>query len=150
VIFAGKRLIKANDVLAFEKSVSKRSDELRRKMRIGARAYHTHLYLRPQLRRLPARDKFKYTSRKHIRWFGGLFMLVGGLSVLAAAAALSWQLAAGLLVVAALLALLFARARAGWRAGIWEVVLATVSTFVGVAKGLSGQTVATWTPAKSR
>ena len=53
VVFRGKRLIKARDVIAFERTVSRRDEELRRKVRIGARAFHTHRFLWPQIAQLP-------------------------------------------------------------------------------------------------
>ena len=150
VIFQGGRLIKAADVVAFERSVSDRGEELRRKMRIGARAYHTHLYLREQLRRMSLLDRFKYMSRKQLRWFGGLFL---GLAVLFALAALA--LAS---TPAALLALLIAGAAAGASrlssggslSKAWQVVEAIFATLAGVVQGMRGKTVTTWAPAKSR
>ncbi|MET0136742.1 MAG: glycosyltransferase, partial [Sphingobium sp.] len=46
VVFAGRRLIKARDVVAHEMMVATREDELRRKVRIAARSWHTHRHLR--------------------------------------------------------------------------------------------------------
>lgn len=88
VVFAGKRLIKAKDVIAREAMVAKREDEYRRKVRIAARSWHTHRHLRPGLRRMSRLDRFKYASRKVVRWFGGLWI---GLAVLAALA-LAWRI----------------------------------------------------------
>src|SRR5690606_3537596 len=51
VVFAGRRLIKAQDVIAREMMVARREDEYRRKVRIAARSWHTHRHLRPQLAR---------------------------------------------------------------------------------------------------
>lgn len=42
VVFKERRLIKSNDVIAFEQLVSSRADEFYRKIRIAARAFHTH------------------------------------------------------------------------------------------------------------
>jgi hypothetical protein len=53
---------------------------VRRKMRIGARAYHAQLYLHSRLRRMALIDRFKYVSRKQIRWFGGVFLAIGTVS----------------------------------------------------------------------
>ena len=150
VLFQGKRLIKAADVVAFERSVSDRREELRRKMRIGARAYHTHLYLRDQLRRMSWLDRFKYFSRKQLRWFGGIFL---ALALLFALAALSLASAP-----AALLALLVAAAAAGASrlssggalARAWQIVEAIFATLAGVLQGMRGKTATTWAPAKSR
>ena len=74
------RLVKASDVVAYEKTVASRSEALRRKVRIGARAFHTHSFLRPQIVRMSAKDRMKYFSRKMLRWFGGVFIALGALS----------------------------------------------------------------------
>lgn len=42
VVFRGYRLIKANDVIAYERLVKDSADELLRKVRIATRAYHSH------------------------------------------------------------------------------------------------------------
>ena len=150
VIFQGKRLIKTPDVIAFERTVSHRDEGLQRKVRIGARAYHTHSYLRPRLRKMSARDRFKYVSRKMLRWFGGLFLALGALFALVGVALLSMPLA-GLMTVAGIIAIAIAiRARRGYFAQAGEAGLATFATFFGVLQGMSGRTMATWSPAKSR
>lgn len=150
VIFQGKRLIKAPDVVAYEKTVARREEELRRKVRIGARAFHTHSFLRPQIARMSARDRMKYVSRKMLRWFGGAFLALGLLSGLAAVATLSLgaavALAAGALVVTAL----SLRSSAGFFARPGEMGLAIFATLLGVLQGMRGRTMATWAPAKSR
>lgn len=150
VVFAGYRLVKAPDVIAHEKSVSVRGDELRRKIRIGARSYHTHTYLRPQVRRMSAVDRFKYTSRKLLRWFGGVFLAGAALSALAAILVYSVTLAAGILAVSALIAILALSASSGPLAKVADTVLAIFATLVGVFKAARGETVMTWAPAKSR
>lgn len=149
-IFAGYRLIKAADVLAYEKSVSKRDEEMRRKIRIGARAMHTHLYLRPQVRRMSLANRFKYTSRKIMRWYGGTFLCLSGIFALAAILAVSFHAflvcsLAGLGIIA--VSLLSHR---GIFAKIGDILLATLATQIGVLRGLRGVTVVTWSPAKSR
>ena len=150
VIFRGKRLIKATDVIAFEHSVERREEELRRKIRIGARAFHTHRFIQPQVARMSGRDRMKYVSRKMLRWFGGLFVIGGALFGLAGAALLSPVLALGLLVVGLAVGVLAMRARRGLLAKLGEAGLATFATLFGVFKGMGGGTVATWAPAKSR
>ncbi|KMS58533.1 MULTISPECIES: glycosyltransferase [Sphingobium] len=150
VLFAGKRLIKAKDVIARERLVTARKDEYRRKVRIAARAWHTHVHLRPQLRRLGALDRFKYASRKIVRWFGGLFILVGGL----AAGALAMRVSPALYLAGALgVALLLwigVRAKSGPVAALVDVLIAYAATLQGVAKAMTGRTVTVWNPAQSR
>ncbi|MCW2362218.1 MULTISPECIES: glycosyltransferase [Sphingobium] len=150
VVFAGRRLIKAKDVIAREAMVAQRADEYRRKVRIAARSWHTHRHLRPGLRRMSRLDRFKYGSRKIVRWFGGLWI---GLAVLAALA-LAWRItpvAAVALVAAGLvLAMLGAMARRGPLAAIFDLLLAYMATLKGVMLAMRGQTFTLWTPAKSR
>lgn len=150
VIFQGKRLVKALDVLAYERTVSRREEELQRKVRIGARAWHTHAFLRPGLKRMTALDRWKYASRKMLRWFGGLFLLSGGLLALAAVATVSPVSAAFLIVAGLILLAIAVQEHAGIFARIGEAILATFATLAGVLRGMRGDTMAVWTPAKSR
>ena len=137
-------------VIARERLVTARADEYRRKVRIAARAWHTHRYLRPQLRRMAGIDRFKYASRKIVRWFGGAFILLGAL----AAAILAWRISpllfgAGLALVA-FAVLIGLRARRGPLAALVDMLIAYAATLQGVAKAMRGNTVTIWNPAKSR
>ena len=150
VVFAGSRLVKATDVIARERLVAGRGDEYRRKVRIAARAWHTHLYLRPQLSRMRPLDRFKYASRKIIRWFGGVFILTGGIAALLLAVRISPLLALGGTVLALLLLTLGLRAKSGPLAAVTDILIAYAATLQGVMKAMSGRTVTVWNPAKSR
>jgi cellulose synthase/poly-beta-1,6-N-acetylglucosamine synthase-like glycosyltransferase len=149
-IFAGKRLIKAHDVIAYERLVSGRKDEIRRKVRIGSRAYHTHLYLRPQLRRMQPLDRFKYVSRKVTRWFGGISLITGAV----AASALLFLISpiALLATSGAMLLVVLAGMHAQHRAfmAAIEILLAIFATLAGVIKAMRGEMHVTWAPAASR
>lgn len=149
-VFAGTRLIKCNDVIAYERLVASRKDEFARKVRISARAFHTHLFLRPQLRGMSSLDKFKYTSRKMIRWFGGLFLVLDVVAMLSLCFVISVWL--GLVAVLALVLGLTVGPRLGfWQLDmILEISLAMLATLLGVIKASRGQTFQTWTPAESR
>ena len=149
-VFAGSRLIKCNDVIAYERLVASRKDEFARKVRISARAFHTHMFLRPQLRRMKALDKFKYLSRKLVRWFGGLFLLINVTAVLVLGFLVSVWL--GLLIALGLVLASAVGPRLGFKPLdlIFEVALAMIATLVGVMKAIRGQTFQTWTPAASR
>lgn len=150
VIFRGKRLVKALDVIGYERTVSERSDEVRRKMRIGARAYHTHSFMRPSLRRMSALDRFKYVSRKMLRWFGGFFLAMGGIFGLGAIATVS-KLAAAIFALLGLIAVIVGlKSEGGLLARGSELAIAIFATLFGVLQGMRGQTMATWSPAKSR
>ena len=150
VIFRGKRLIKASDVVAYERTVARREEELARKVRIGARAFHTHRFLRPQIANMSARDRMKYVSRKMLRWFGGVFLALGALFGLAAVATLSMAAAAALAAGALVLIVISLRSNAGTLAKLGEMGLAIFATLLGVLQGMRGRTMATWSPAKSR
>jgi len=150
VVFAGKRLVKAKDVIARERLVAARGDEYRRKVRIAARAWHTHSHLRPQLRRMRAIDRFKYASRKIVRWFGGIFILTGIL----AAGTLAMRISPTLYMVCGLAGVFILwgglRSRGGPFAAIVDIVIAYFATLQGVVKAMTGRTVTIWNPAKSR
>ncbi|MBH1991986.1 MAG: glycosyltransferase [Sphingomonadaceae bacterium] len=150
VVFAGKRLIKAKDVIARERLVTARKDEYRRKVRIAARSWHTHQHLRPQLRRMAAIDRFKYGSRKIVRWFGGLFILTGAVAAGTLAMRISPALyLGGALAVGAVL-WMGVRARSGPFAALVDIMIAYAATLQGVMKAMAGRTVTIWNPAKSR
>ena len=150
IIFQGRRLVRAPDVVGFERSVSRRREELQRKIRIGARAYHTHMFLRPGIRKMHRLDRMKYVSRKMLRWFGGAFLALSGFFALAAVATIS-PMGAVLLLVGALAAVAAgARLHSKPVAAASEMTLATFATLIGVLRGMGGQTVTTWAPAKSR
>jgi cellulose synthase/poly-beta-1,6-N-acetylglucosamine synthase-like glycosyltransferase len=150
VVFAGRRLIKAKDVIAREAMVAERQDEYRRKIRIAARSWRTHRHLRPGLRAMCGLDRFKYASRKLVRWFGALWMTAGALAALtfawriAPAAALA-LFAAGLLFVLAGLMM-----RRGPLAAIVDLLLAYVATLRGISLAMRGANFTTWQPAQSR
>jgi cellulose synthase/poly-beta-1,6-N-acetylglucosamine synthase-like glycosyltransferase len=151
VILQGKRLIKATDVMAYTDGCNTTGAEVRRKMRIAAGAFHTHGLMRDRIWRMAPRDRFKYVSRKFMRWFGGAF---AALSLLFAAMAVA-------LLISPSAALLFlALAAIGTAASLWassgilarvgEIVAATFATVAGVFQAYFGRTAATWTPVNSR
>lgn len=150
VVFAGRRLVKAKDVIAREMMVSRREDEYRRKVRIAARSWHTHRHLRPQLLRMSRLDRFKYFSRKIVRWFGAAWIGLGLVAMLI----LAWRAApfAAIALAAAgiVLLMLGLMVRRGPLASVMDMLLAYVATLKGVLLAMQGQTFTTWAPAKSR
>jgi cellulose synthase/poly-beta-1,6-N-acetylglucosamine synthase-like glycosyltransferase len=150
VIFAGKRLVKAKDVIARERLVTARQDEYRRKVRIAARSWHTHGYLRPQLQQMAAIDRFKYASRKIVRWFGGVFIVIGAVAAGALAMRLSPVLYMGGALAVAIVIWIGVRARSGPFAALVDVLIAYAATLQGVVRAMTGRTVTVWNPAKSR
>lgn len=149
-VFNGLRLIKVEDVVAYERLVSKRNEEFSRKVRIAARAFHTHLHLMPQLKQMSGVDRFKYMSRKFIRWFGGLFLMVGVVAGVAWAFVVSPLLGLGSAAIVALACFLGLKAQKGVAAAIAEIVIALMATLLGVFRAMRGQTFVVWSPAKSR
>lgn len=150
VIFAGQRLIKARDVIAREMMVAARGDEYKRKVRIAARSWHTHRYLRPQLRQMSALDRFKYSSRKIVRWFGAVWMAIGAVATFALAWSIAPVAAIALGAGTILLLMLGLMAQRGPLAAIIDMGLAYVATLKGILLAMRGQTFTVWTPAKSR
>lgn len=149
-VFAGTRLIKCNDVIAYERLVASRSDEFSRKVRISARAFHTHVFLRPQLRQMKSLDKFKYSSRKLIRWFGGLFLILGMFSTIVLCMMISIWVGSAVIIILVLALTIGPRLRFGPLDAIIEISLAMIATLLGVTKAMRGQKFQTWTPAASR
>jgi cellulose synthase/poly-beta-1,6-N-acetylglucosamine synthase-like glycosyltransferase len=150
VVFGGKRLIKARDVIAWETMVAERRDEMKRKVRIAARSWHTHLYLRPMLRKMSGLDRFKYGSRKLVRWFGGLWLASGTAAALvlawsmAPAAAAALALACGVVIAAGI------ASRKGPFAALIDILLAYFATLRGITLAMRGRDFTIWAPAKSR
>ena len=151
VTFAGQRLIHAADVPAYEKNATSSADEFRRKRRIACRAFNTHRYLWPQIRRhYGAGDLYKYLSHKLLRWLGliplALALVLGIIGLVSAGLPM---LALGLVVLGAG-ALLAGMIGAPLLRGIWQILLSVIATFLGVMDSLAGKTYQTWNPAQSR
>ena len=101
VIFCGRRLTRRQDALAYEGLVSSSREEFRRKVRIAARAYHTHMHLRPGLRRMGWLDRYKYGSHKLLRWHSATWLALGAVALAVAVAGQLGILALGIAVAAA-------------------------------------------------
>jgi cellulose synthase/poly-beta-1,6-N-acetylglucosamine synthase-like glycosyltransferase len=150
VVFRGLRLIKSNEVIAYERLVSDRSDEFSRKIRIAARAFHTHASFAEKRRDMTALNRYKYFSHKTIRWFGGAFFLVGAVSAIITVTLIdpllgfSFAASCGILVIVGL------KRTHGVLSSFVEIILAMLATLVGVYRAKKGQTFSVWNPAKSR
>lgn len=149
VVFARKRLVKAPEVIAYERLVAERSDEARRKVRISARAFHTHLHLRPGLRRMRPFDKYKYFAHKLLRWWGAApiaLCLVATATFLLSFGLPGLWILIGCLIIGC--AARFAMPKVFNFAG--DLLTAVFATFRGVLKARRGETFAVWTPPSSR
>lgn len=151
VVYQGYRLIYAPDVIAREEHTTDRRDEFARKVRIGTRAFHTHLWMANQRRAtFGRRDWFAYLSHKWLRWHG-LFLLSG--AWLLGLAWLSWLAPlAAILAIVASAAILAAgsRAKGGPIAALYGVLVAVTATGIGTLRARRGVIQQTWaTPRQS-
>ena len=150
ILCDGYRVVRADDAIAYEESVSHSQEEFRRKQRIACQAFNVHRLLWPRLRRLPAIDLYKYVSHKLLRWMTGPLLALGVSLVL-----LGLLFAgAGVLVVCAqclTLGLLVAGLR--WPHALpgkgLDILNAFTATALGVARSLRGERFQTWNPPSS-
>ncbi|TDK30889.1 glycosyltransferase [Luteimonas terrae] len=150
VVFSGQRLIKSNDVIAYERLVAARSDEFSRKIRIAARAFHTHTSFSEKRARMSSFNQFKYFSHKTLRWFGGCFLIFGVIFSLTATALLYPMLSVLLALAVVICVLIGLRSSSGAISSLTEIMLAMIATLIGVLRSVRGHTFVTWSPAKSR
>jgi hypothetical protein len=150
VFCEGRRIVQADDVIAFEESVTAESEEFARKVRIGCQAFNVHRLLWTRLRHLDALSLYKYLSHKWMRWLtifflsSGLFLFELGL------------IAAGRTLTAAVLALIGGASLvighlsdSGPFAQGWDILSAFTGTGLGVLRSMQGERFQTWTPAAS-
>lgn len=149
VIFAGLRLVKDDSVVAYEQLVTERSDERSRKIRIAARAFHTHQYLRPLLGKMSIKDKFKYFSHKYVRWMGGVNLILVYSSLILLSVSINYFFTLAILITT-LMFIGLGKGSTGAVGKVYEVLLSILCTQSGVVKAARGQTFITWSPAKSR
>lgn len=149
ILCDGYRVVRAEDVLAYERSVSSTAEEFRRKVRISCRAFNCHRLLWPRLRGLRPLDLYKYLSHKYLRWISIYLQAACLLTLLAWFAAGGRGLQALLAMVAIGLAgwLLSIMPGFGVVARLREFVAAFAATGLGVWKSLAGERYQTWTTA---
>lgn len=147
VVFQEKRLIKDPLVIAFERLVASRADDNRRRIRIAMRCFHTHIWMRPQLRAMSTQDRWRWWSHRYIRWLGAYFLVIGCVSGLAALLLAGHGIAALALTAATLIVgcagLYF---RLGPVSTIIHLLSSILMTGVGVSRAQRGDTMATWKP----
>ena len=150
ILCGGHRLVRGADFMAYERGATVRKDEMRRKIRIACRAFNCHRLLWPKLMKLDGFSLYKYLSHKVLRWLSGYFILLG-----AALAAIIVTLHSGLIGLAVFalgltaLALLAAKGNVPVLSTIWEILVATAATAIGVYRSLRGERFQTWTVASS-
>jgi cellulose synthase/poly-beta-1,6-N-acetylglucosamine synthase-like glycosyltransferase len=150
ILCEGHRIVQADDVIAYEASVSSSREEFRRKVRIACQAFNVHRLIWPHLAQLDAFTLYKYVSHKLVRWLT-IYSLTLSLSfgLLALLAAGQWALAAGaLFMIGAGLALGFV-----WNikpfSQLTDILTAFVGAGLGVWRSIRGERFQTWTPAAS-
>jgi cellulose synthase/poly-beta-1,6-N-acetylglucosamine synthase-like glycosyltransferase len=151
ILCDGYEVVRAEDALAYEDSVTASGEEFRRKMRIACQAFNVHRMLWPRLTRLPALKLYMYVSHKLLRWFAGLNLL------LSAAFGGAFLVAHGMPIFA-VPCLALAGISLLWLgvshsipllAPAAEILLAFLGTLAGVVQSLRGRQFQTWTPAAS-
>ena len=150
VLCDGSRIVRVADAVAYETSVSRPSEEFRRKIRISCQAFNVNRALWGRLMRLPAIDLYKYVSHKLLRWLSIYFLaasvVFGLFAVLLAAGPLAGALAAS--AVAAGAAMIWT-AQGGRLGKLRDVLAALVATGLGVWRSCRGDTFQTWNPPAS-
>ena len=147
---AGKRLIFADDVVAYERNATESADEFRRKRRIACRAFNTHRYIWPQIVScFPAKDIYKYSSHKVLRWFGFPLLVIGAILTFAGVAEI-FPLMAAVLAALGLAVLCLGAMNVSPFDRLVQILIALFATFVGIIDSCRGKTYQTWIPAASR
>lgn len=150
VLVEGHRVIQAQDVRAYEESVTHSGEEFGRKVRIACQAFNVHRLIWPRLRQLDLLTRYKYVSHKLLRWVSIYFLALAAVAFLAA------LLSAGYFTLA--LSLVALAAFGAWLGHRWSVkpfaqcvdlLSALAGTGLGVWRSLRGERFQTWTPANS-
>ena len=147
ILCDGYRVVRAEDVLAYERSVSSTGEEFRRKVRISCRAFNCHRLLWPRLSGLPALDLYKYVSHKFLRWISIYLQAACVLSLLAwfAVRGQGAQALLAMLAIGGIGWMLARTPRFAAVAKLWEFMTAFAATGLGVWKSLAGERYQTWT-----
>jgi cellulose synthase/poly-beta-1,6-N-acetylglucosamine synthase-like glycosyltransferase len=150
VIFAGKRLVSAADVVAYERTSAVSEDEFRRKRRIACRAYASHVHIWPNLVKMPRLEFAKYVSHRLMRWYSGFNALICAILLLLFVG-MAWG---GMATFAVLLAgaLAYALGRMSNLpplSHMTEVIKAIIAASLGLIDAWRGKRYQTWQPART-
>lgn len=150
ILCQGYRIVRAQDVIAYEESVTVAQEEFRRKVRIACQAFNIHRHLWPKLRQLPTLDLYKYISHKWLRWLTIYWLGLSALFFVLAAAAIGYGVPALILVLAGI-ALIVAglKVKIPVVTQIADIIYAFLGVGVGVWKSYTGERFQTWSPANS-
>lgn len=75
VLLAGKRVVRAPGLRAYEAHSTRAGEEFRRKIRIACECMAVHFALWPELKRLGGWNLYKYIGHRLVRWIGGYLIL---------------------------------------------------------------------------
>lgn len=150
ILCKGYRIVRAPEVIAYEKSVTSPREEFKRKIRISCQALNVHRLLWPKLRNLDTFDLYKYISHKLLRWLVIYWLILAGicfeLGMMAyddgTAGIILMMLAGSVLGLGAYKQLPVATQLA-------DILGAFIATGIGVWRSLMGETFQTWSPAAS-
>jgi len=150
ILCDGYRIVRAPDVIAYEKSAASSREEFGRKTRIACQAFNVHRLLWPRLRNLETFDLYKYLFHKFIRWFiiywlalaaiffeAGMIMAGAGIIGIAVMALGIGVLCAGAFRQLSLITPLV------------DILGAFLATGLGVWRSVLGEHFQTWSPASS-
>lgn len=150
ILCKGHRIVRAPDVIAYEKSVTSSKEEFKRKVRISCQAFNVHRLMWPQLEQLDIINFYKYISHKLLRWFGIVWIALFVFTFLLG------LIFSGLNAVAFVLCL-------GGVAIFWigtvqntppvpqimDILSSYTATGLGILKSIKGERFQTWSPAQS-
>ncbi|HEX2584967.1 MAG TPA: glycosyltransferase family 2 protein [Steroidobacteraceae bacterium] len=150
ILCQGYRVVQANDVRAYEESVSNGMEEFRRKIRIACQAFNVHRILWPAIRELNALTIYKYVSHKLLRWLSIYFLVLSACLFEIALLFAQWPLLALILpLVTALCFYIGLRWSAGPLTSVVEVIRSLGGAGIGVWQSVRGQRYQTWQPSAS-
>ena len=150
ILAKGYRVVRAEDAIAFENSVSQSSEEFRRKIRIACQAFNVHRALWPRLSKLAMLNLYKYVSHKLLRWLV-IYFLGASLLTLLAGLGVSGQ---PVLAIGATVATLIGFALLLWAPTkqlkqLRDILAAFLATGIGVWRSFKGERFQTWNPPAS-
>lgn len=150
VRLAGRRVVRAADVVAYERSAEDGGDEFRRKVRIACQAFNVHRRLWAAIRRQGGLDLYKYVSHKLLKWLVGFHLALAAVCLIAAGAALyGWPLTLGAAVGGLLVLTMGHALRLPALASLVDALAMFTAVSFGVLRSLQGERFQIWQPAAS-
>ena len=150
ILVMGYRVVRVSDAFAYEKSVSRASEEFSRKIRIACQAFNVHRTLRHRLRTMKGLDRYKYVSHKLLRWFT-IYFLIGSLCCLSLSIITSGyaMLMYIFLISVILFPILLILSPGEKIAKLRDIFGAFLATGIGIWKSFAGERFQTWSPPAS-